>query len=86
MPRPALSPVSVALLRAGGICGLEQSDSGDPAYRRILGAQLGEGKGIPMNRLYSVLALAAAGLVTAAVALAGQPPARTFVAVLSAGE
>ncbi len=39
-----------------------------------------------MNRLYSILALAAAGLVTAAVALAAQPPARTFVAVLNADE
>jgi len=39
-----------------------------------------------MNRLFGVLALAVAGLVTAAVALAAEPPASTFVAVLSADE
>jgi hypothetical protein len=39
-----------------------------------------------MNRLSSVLVLAAAGLVTAAVALGAQPPAQTFVAVLNSGE
>src|SRR5262245_44943461 len=39
-----------------------------------------------MNRLASVLVLAAAGLVTAAVALGGQPPATTFVAVLNSDQ
>lgn len=39
-----------------------------------------------MNRLSSVLVLAAAGLVTTAVALGAQPPAATFVAVLNSDE
>jgi len=39
-----------------------------------------------MNRLSGVLVLAAAGLVTAAVALGAQPPATTFVAVLTSDE
>jgi CHRD domain len=39
-----------------------------------------------MNRLGIVLVLAAAGLVTAAVALGGQPSATTFVAVLTSDE
>jgi CHRD domain len=39
-----------------------------------------------MNRLCSVLVLAAAGLAAAAVALAAQPPAQTFVAVLNSDE
>ncbi len=39
-----------------------------------------------MNRLSSVLALAAAVLATAAVAFGAQPPASTFVAVLSSDE
>jgi hypothetical protein len=39
-----------------------------------------------MNRLSSVLVLAAAGLVTAAVALGAQPPATTFVAVLTSDQ
>ena len=39
-----------------------------------------------MNRLSGVLALAAVGLVTVAGALAAQPAATTFVAVLSADE
>jgi CHRD domain len=39
-----------------------------------------------MNRIFSVLVLAAAALVTAAVALGAQPPAGTFVAVLTADE
>jgi Cu/Zn superoxide dismutase len=39
-----------------------------------------------MNRLASVLVLAVAGLVTAAVALGAQPPTKTFVAVLKSDE
>jgi Cu/Zn superoxide dismutase len=39
-----------------------------------------------MNRLTGVLALAAAALVTAAVALGAQPRATTFVAVLNSDE
>jgi CHRD domain len=39
-----------------------------------------------MNKLSSVLVLAAVALVTAAVALGNQPPAPTFVAVLTSDE
>jgi hypothetical protein len=39
-----------------------------------------------MNKLSSVLVLATAALVTAAVALGAQPPAPTFVAVLTSDE
>ena len=39
-----------------------------------------------MNRLFSILVLAAATLVAAAVASGAQPPAKSFVATLTSGE
>ena len=39
-----------------------------------------------MKKVFGVLILAAAGLVSTAVALGGQPPAKTFVAVLNSAE
>jgi hypothetical protein len=56
--------------------------------RLLLLAQFGGERGDPMRKLYvaALVAVAAAALTVAALALAAQPPAQTFVAVLNPDE